>query len=74
MLSIYISYRCRTCKKEFVLLSEDVENMAKDRYLTCPYYNSQRINKENAADDLRDCMKERSYKREHGAIRQVKNE
>lgn len=72
MLSIYTSYKCRTCKKEFVLLSEDVDKMAKDRYLACPYCNSKRVEKENATDSLKECMQERSYRKVHGVIKQVK--
>jgi DNA-directed RNA polymerase subunit RPC12/RpoP len=70
MLNIYTGYKCRTCKLEFVVLSEDVDKMAKDKYLACPYCNSKRISKENSTDDLRECMKERSYRRIGGAIRQ----
>lgn len=70
MLNIYIGYKCRTCTLEFVLLSEDVDKMAKGRYLVCPYCNSKRVSKENSTDDLRECMKERSYRRIGGAIRQ----
>lgn len=70
MLSIYTSYACRTCKKEFILLSEDIENIGDDRYLICPYCSSKRVNKEKTADSLKECMKERSYKRIKGALRQ----
>jgi len=70
MLSIYTSYKCRTCHKEFVLLSEDVEAMDKDRYLTCPYCNSQRLDKEKAADSVRECMGHDSYIRTNRVIKQ----
>ncbi|WP_026881406.1 hypothetical protein [Clostridium akagii] len=70
MLSIYTSYKCKTCSKEFVLLSEDVELMSKDRYLTCPYCNSKRIVVDKVEDSVKECMKERSYKKINGAIRQ----
>ena len=72
MLSIYTSYKCRTCKLEFILLSEDVDKMAKGRYLVCPYCNSKRVEVENAADSLKECMKERSYRKVHGVIKQVR--
>jgi len=73
MLSIYTSYKCRSCKNEFVLLSEDVQaHETQGRYLACPYCNSQRISKENITDSLKDCMKQHSYKRVKGSIRQVK--
>ena len=71
MLSIYSAFRCRTCKKEFVILSEDVDSMGKDRYLACPYCSSRRLSKQRMTDSLRECMKERSYKRNmHGALEQ----
>lgn len=70
MLNIYTGYKCRACKLEFVLLSEDVDKMAKGRYLACPYCNSKRVSKENSTDDLRECMRERSYRRIGGALRQ----
>lgn len=70
MLSNYTSYKCRSCKLEFVLLSEDIQKMGKGRYLACPYCNSQRIDKEKTSDNLKECMRERSYKRVNGALRQ----
>lgn len=72
MQSIYSSYRCRTCGKEFILLTEDIENMLKGRYIACPYCNSKRISKTKATNDLRECMSARSYKRVKGTLRQIK--
>lgn len=69
MLSIYTSYVCCKCRKEFVLLSEDLETMK--GYLVCPYCSSRKVRKENIKDNLRECMHERSYKKVHGAIRQI---
>ncbi|WP_142413079.1 hypothetical protein [Hathewaya massiliensis] len=68
MLSIYTSYKCCTCGKEFVLLSEDLGNMK--GYLVCPYCSSRKVKRENIADNLKECMNERSYRRINGAIRQ----
>ncbi|MBY6758655.1 hypothetical protein HYH82_15285 [Clostridium botulinum] len=68
MLSIYTSYVCCICRKEFVLLSEELENTK--GYLVCPYCSSRKVKKENIADNLKECMSERSYKRIRGAIRQ----
>ncbi|EJP6471375.1 hypothetical protein NHI66_000623 [Clostridium botulinum] len=68
MLSIYTSYICCNCRKEFVLLSEELENTR--GYLVCPYCSSRKVKKENIADNLKECMQERSYKRIRGAIRQ----
>ncbi|HIG0358885.1 TPA: hypothetical protein ACX96Z_000448 [Clostridium sporogenes] len=68
MLSIYTSYICCICRKEFVLLSEELENTK--GYLVCPYCSSRKVKKENVADNLKECMSERSYRRIKGALRQ----
>lgn len=70
MQSIYTSYECRTCRKEFVLLTEDVEQLTPGRYVACPYCNSKHVRKQKVADNLKECMSERAYKRVKGAIRQ----
>ena len=73
MKNVYVGYKCRTCKKEFVLLCEDVEMQEKiNRYLTCPYCNSKRVSKQKSTDGLKECMKAHSYKRKNGALEQVK--
>ena len=72
MLSIYTSYKCKTCSKEFVLLSEDVIAMAKDRYLGCPYCNSKKVSADKVADSLKECMNERSYRRINSRIQQTR--
>ncbi len=69
MLSVYTSYICCSCKKEFVLLSEDIEMFR--GYLVCPYCSSRKIKKQRITDSLKECMQEKAYKRVHGAIRQV---
>lgn len=43
MLSIYTSYVCCMCGKEFVLLSEELENTK--GYLVCPYCSSRKVKK-----------------------------
>ncbi|WP_434302645.1 hypothetical protein [Clostridium botulinum] len=68
MLSIYSSFLCKCCKKEFVLLSEELEST--NGYLVCPYCSSRKVKKENIADNLKECMNHRSYKRIKGAIKQ----
>jgi DNA-directed RNA polymerase subunit RPC12/RpoP len=72
MLKIYTSYKCRSCSNEFILLSDEVDKMNKGRYIACPYCNSKRILKVKDTDDLRECMNERAYKRDHGAIVQIR--
>jgi DNA-directed RNA polymerase subunit RPC12/RpoP len=71
MINIYTSYSCKVCKREFVLLTEEIESMSKDRYIACPYCNSKHIKKQKIADNLKECMSERSYRRNrHGALEQ----
>ncbi|WP_125153114.1 hypothetical protein [Clostridium rectalis] len=68
MLSVYSSFVCKICKKEFILLTEEVETLK--GYLVCPYCSSRRVKKEKIADNLKECMQQRSYKRIKGALRQ----
>ena len=73
MQSIYKVYKCKTCNREFILLTEDTELQKKaGRYLVCPYCSSRKITERKTTDDLRECMKERSYKRVGRAIREIR--
>lgn len=72
MLSMYSGYICKTCKHDFVVLSEDVRNMAVDRFLACPFCNSKRVNVDKVTDSLKDCMSEHSYKRVNGRVQQTR--
>ncbi|MGL4730346.1 MAG: hypothetical protein ACRCW0_02025 [Clostridium sp.] len=70
MVKVYTSYKCVGCKKEFVLLTQTVENFK--GYLTCPYCNNRKIKELEMSDSLKECMSERSYKKVNGVIRQVR--
>ncbi|MBV4417188.1 hypothetical protein [Clostridium tyrobutyricum] len=73
MLNIYVSYKCKKCGKEFVLLVEEVQSSDKKNiYLVCPYCSSKKVAKQNITDNLRACMRERSYRRKRGSIIEVK--
>lgn len=68
MLNVYISYKCK-CGKEFVLLTEEALNTK--GYLVCPYCSSRNVKVQGSSDSLKECMKERSYKRNRrGALEQ----
>ena len=72
MESIYKILICSKCKKRTIVLTEearDTEN--KNKYLACAHCGCKNISEENDSNDLRDCMKERRYKRIKGALRQV---
>ncbi|EGT5649381.1 hypothetical protein [Clostridium botulinum] len=68
MENIYTSYKCKICKCEFVLLTEDIESMNIGSYISCPYCHSKNIRKQQVTDNLKECMSQRSYKRKHGAL------
>ncbi|GAA0788000.1 hypothetical protein [Hathewaya limosa] len=70
MLNFYSNYECKVCKKEFILLTEEVQQISKDRYIACPYCNSKKVDKEQEANDLRELMVHRTYRKVHGVIRQ----
>lgn len=60
---------CRKCRKTTIVLSAEVN---KERYLVCSHCSSKNLKEENETDNFNECMKEHSYKRDHGAIRQVR--
>lgn len=59
---------CKKCRKTTIVLTTEVN---KERYLVCSHCSSKNLKEENETDNFRECMKEHSYKRDHGAIRQV---
>ena len=72
MKGIYQSYSCNKCKREMILLVDQVESAKQQgKYLSCAYCGTKKITKQKETDDLRECMKERRYKRVKGALRQV---
>ncbi|WP_238884490.1 hypothetical protein [Clostridium sp. YIM B02551] len=68
----YTAMKCKSCKKEFVVVTEDHEaNKREGKYTSCCYCGSKRIIKEKETDSIKECMKERSYFRnKNGAIQQ----
>lgn len=58
MNSIYVSYKCKNCKKEIILISDEVLDTLKRGYLACSHCSSKRLIVETKTDDLRECMKE----------------
>ena len=73
----YIIYRCNSCKKHFILMSNEVEHTLKEsKYITCPYYGKHKdINVIGAIDrygEINKCMDSHAYRREGRRIKQVK--
>lgn len=74
MESIYKILICKRCCKTTVLLNDEAQDTRnKNKYLSCAHCGCRIFKKENKSDDLRECMKERRYKRVKGALRQVDN-
>lgn len=75
MEKIYTSFRCVSCGKELILITGEVKSTLKyGNYISCSHCGSKHLVQTTETDNLKECMKHDSYKREHGALRQVKNE
>ena len=69
----YSAYKCKVCKKETILVADQVEDTEKkNRYIVCSHCSSKKIVKEKETDDLREIMGNRAYKREGGRLRQTR--
>lgn len=69
---MYTIFKCKSCNKEIILLTEEVmDSQFKRQYISCSHCGSKKLRKEKATDNLKECMKERKYKREHGALKQI---
>jgi DNA-directed RNA polymerase subunit RPC12/RpoP len=66
---IYKFFRCGKCKKDIILITEEVESTIKaGKYISCSHCGSKYLKDGAVIDDLRKVMNERSYKRHNGAI------
>ncbi|WP_312906831.1 hypothetical protein [Tissierella praeacuta] len=69
----YIVYRCKICGKSFILLSEEVKfNEKQGNYISCPFKGHKNIVVTGAYDSIKECMQERSYRRDRGKMKQFK--
>ncbi|MGL4742665.1 MAG: hypothetical protein ACRC41_18070 [Sarcina sp.] len=67
----YSSYECRKCKREIILINDDIKSALDEfKYIACPYCACKNIKVLKEEDSLRDVMKARSYKRVRGALRE----
>jgi DNA-directed RNA polymerase subunit RPC12/RpoP len=67
----YTSYKCKICKREFVLLTEEIINAkVRGEFIVCPYCSRKKVEKLKETDSLKECMSARSYKRVNGALHQ----
>ena len=65
MSNIYVSYKCKNCRKTIILLNDEMINtISNDKYLVCSHCSSKRLVLGNSTDDLRECMEDaRVYKK-----------
>ena len=64
MQGIYTSYKCKKCNRETILITEELQATEKEgRYLSCSHCGSKHIVKETIVDNLKEVMRQRSYKR-----------
>jgi len=69
VLSIYTNYKCKRCNRELILITEEREATEKEGgYISCPHCGSKHIIVDKLTDSLKECMSERAYKRQHGAM------
>lgn len=72
MDKVYLNFECKNCKKEFILLNQEFQDsVTHGKYISCPHCGSKKVIKTNETDAIKECMKHSSYKRFHGALRQV---
>ena len=74
-MNTYTTYRCNVnlCRREFVLLTEDLDSAIKDGiYIVCPYCSSRNVSRIKETDSLKECMDHSTYKRHFGALKQIK--
>lgn len=66
----YITYLCKTCRKEFILPTDELEsNTRKGKYISCCYCGDKSVRKVRETDSIKECMKGRRYMRnKHGAL------
>ena len=73
MNSIYTSYKCKSCCKETILITDEVnKTIASGRYISCAHCNSKKLREEKSTDDSREIVRSRSYKRINGRIRETR--
>lgn len=73
MKGFYVSYMCKGCGKETILITSEVtSSINKGKYISCAHCGCKGLVKEKETDDLREVMKARRYKRNsRGALEQV---
>lgn len=71
---MYLVYKCKTCKRHFILLTEEVKfSEEESKYITCPFHGKHKdIIVCGRYEDLKAAMDNHVYVREKGVMRQIK--
>lgn len=73
MNNFYTSYRCKKCKKETILITEEINSSINSgHYISCAHCGSKHIVKESTTDNLKELISEgHIYKKRRGAMIQI---
>lgn len=69
----YIIYKCLTCNKIFILMTNDVDHSEREsRYISCPYFGKHKnIIVCGKFDSIKEVMEDqRMYEKRKGRVRQ----
>lgn len=71
---MYMTFQCKKCGKEFILITEQyIDNMNKDKYISCAYCGSDNVNVEGKYDGLNKCICDKhTYKKVNGVTKQIR--
>ena len=65
----YLILKCRKCRKTTIALNREIEF---NSFLVCTHCSSKKVKVVGNTDDARDCMGHAVYKREKGALKQIR--
>lgn len=65
----YLILKCNKCKKTTIVLLRQVDLKG---FLVCSHCSSKKVIVAGSTDDARECMEHAVYKREKGALKQIK--
>lgn len=67
---MYQAFKCKKCGTEMIIPTYQLKNMEeKGRYIACPF-GHQHLEKLDRYDSLKECMKQDSYSKENGKVKQ----
>ena len=65
----YLILKCRKCRKTTIALNREIEF---NGFLVCTHCSSKKVKVVGNTDDARECMGHAVYKREKGALKQIR--